>query len=445
MQDAPDPTQDGQQDSGPGAEQARPANNLPLQLTSFVGREREMAEVEERLAGARLLTLTGPGGSGKTRLALAVAAEVGGTRTGRGSWNWPRSLTPSSCRRRLPPSWGCGRRQAVPLVGFARAPPRIPGSPAGPGQLRASGGRPAPRWPRPCCVPARTCESSPPAGRRSASPARPLRRSSPFPAGPTPPSGRGEPATLRGGQALRRAGKGGKAGLRAHGGQRDGGGPGVLPPRRDTAGHRACGGKGEGALGGADLLPPGRSFRLLTGAGGRLCPTTGRSGRRWTGATSCSPRRSKTCSEAIRVRRRLHTRSRGGGGEGEGIEEGVEVLDLLAVAWWTSRWCWWRSRTGGALPAAGDGAAVRTGEARGAGESGAGPGAARRVLPGAGRGGGAAIWGDRGLASEAGARAHNFRAALRWLTGPEARPGARAWGCGWRCSWATGLLGRPTD
>ena len=46
MQDAPDPTQDGQQDSGPGAEQARPGNNLPLQLTSFVGREREMASRE---------------------------------------------------------------------------------------------------------------------------------------------------------------------------------------------------------------------------------------------------------------------------------------------------------------------------------------------------------------------------------------------------------------
>ena len=54
---------------------ARP-NNLPLQLTSFVGRDEEIAEVERLLGRTRLLTLTGPGGSGKTRLALRVAAEL---------------------------------------------------------------------------------------------------------------------------------------------------------------------------------------------------------------------------------------------------------------------------------------------------------------------------------------------------------------------------------
>jgi len=54
---------------------ARP-NNLPLQLTSFVGREEEMAEVRGLLGRSRLLTLTGAGGTGKTRLALQVAAEI---------------------------------------------------------------------------------------------------------------------------------------------------------------------------------------------------------------------------------------------------------------------------------------------------------------------------------------------------------------------------------
>jgi predicted ATPase/class 3 adenylate cyclase/Tfp pilus assembly protein PilF len=53
-------------------------HNLPVQLTPFIGREREVTAVRERLLDpqTRLLTLTGPGGTGKTRLALQVAAEV---------------------------------------------------------------------------------------------------------------------------------------------------------------------------------------------------------------------------------------------------------------------------------------------------------------------------------------------------------------------------------
>jgi predicted ATPase/class 3 adenylate cyclase len=53
---------------------ARPTN-LPPQRTSFIGRGREVAEVAGLLAERRLLTLTGPGGTGKTRLALKVAAD----------------------------------------------------------------------------------------------------------------------------------------------------------------------------------------------------------------------------------------------------------------------------------------------------------------------------------------------------------------------------------
>lgn len=51
-------------------------NNLPTQLTSFVGRDRELAEASKLLADARLLTLTGPGGTGKTRLSLQLAADA---------------------------------------------------------------------------------------------------------------------------------------------------------------------------------------------------------------------------------------------------------------------------------------------------------------------------------------------------------------------------------
>jgi predicted ATPase/class 3 adenylate cyclase len=51
-------------------------NNIPIQLTTFIGRERELKEAKERLASARLLTLIGPGGTGKTRLGLQLAADL---------------------------------------------------------------------------------------------------------------------------------------------------------------------------------------------------------------------------------------------------------------------------------------------------------------------------------------------------------------------------------
>ena len=51
-------------------------NNLPRQLTSFIGREREIEEIRRLLSSTVLLTLTGGGGSGKTRLAVQVAADL---------------------------------------------------------------------------------------------------------------------------------------------------------------------------------------------------------------------------------------------------------------------------------------------------------------------------------------------------------------------------------
>ena len=51
-------------------------NNLPVQLTSFIGREKEIAEIKSALGSARLVTLTGSGGTGKTRLSQEVGMQL---------------------------------------------------------------------------------------------------------------------------------------------------------------------------------------------------------------------------------------------------------------------------------------------------------------------------------------------------------------------------------
>jgi predicted ATPase/DNA-binding SARP family transcriptional activator/DNA-binding CsgD family transcriptional regulator/Tfp pilus assembly protein PilF len=70
------PARVGEARSASGAPSRR--HNLPLERTSFVGRERERLEVKRLLAMTRLLTLTGAGGCGKTRLALKVATDLVG-------------------------------------------------------------------------------------------------------------------------------------------------------------------------------------------------------------------------------------------------------------------------------------------------------------------------------------------------------------------------------
>jgi predicted ATPase len=62
--------------------------NLAAPLTSFVGRERELAELRDLLSSSRLVTLTGPGGTGKTRLAIALARQLIG-RYEDGAWIVP--------------------------------------------------------------------------------------------------------------------------------------------------------------------------------------------------------------------------------------------------------------------------------------------------------------------------------------------------------------------
>ena len=59
--------------------------NLPMPVSSFIGRETELAEVRALVGGSRLVTLTGTGGAGKTRLGLQVAAVLADG-TGNGAW-----------------------------------------------------------------------------------------------------------------------------------------------------------------------------------------------------------------------------------------------------------------------------------------------------------------------------------------------------------------------
>jgi predicted ATPase/DNA-binding SARP family transcriptional activator len=70
-------------DRGPAAvrrSMGRRSHNLPIQLSSFIGREREVRLIEQLLEGSRVLTLTGPGGTGKTRLGIEAAATFIGSR-----------------------------------------------------------------------------------------------------------------------------------------------------------------------------------------------------------------------------------------------------------------------------------------------------------------------------------------------------------------------------
>src|SRR5438876_11567847 len=59
-----------------GLTRQRPGE-LPLEVTGFVGRQRELAELTGLLRTARLVTVTGPGGVGKTRVALRAGAQFG--------------------------------------------------------------------------------------------------------------------------------------------------------------------------------------------------------------------------------------------------------------------------------------------------------------------------------------------------------------------------------
>ena len=86
----------------------RRPGNLPVELTSFVGRRRELGEVRPLLSQTRLLTLTGSGGAGKTRLALRAASDVGRQRL--------RDLGEEAGIRRRHRDWIQQLARPVPLI-----------------------------------------------------------------------------------------------------------------------------------------------------------------------------------------------------------------------------------------------------------------------------------------------------------------------------------------
>jgi predicted ATPase/class 3 adenylate cyclase len=85
--------------------------NLPEQISSFVGRERELSEVRELLASSRLVTLTGTGGVGKTRLAVRVGSEL---LDGTGDGVWFVDLAAVSDPAGVPAAVAAGLRVTLP-------------------------------------------------------------------------------------------------------------------------------------------------------------------------------------------------------------------------------------------------------------------------------------------------------------------------------------------
>ena len=279
---------------------------LPKPLTSFIGRERELVDVDRLIDRSRLLTLTGAGGSGKTRLALEAArrarpaypdgvwfvdlAVVGesllvadavsealgldsGTAPSRGQalvdQLRDRSLLVvlDNCEHLLA---ACAQLVAALLAGCpgvdVLATSREPLHTLGEYTFR---------------VP--SLALPPPVSRRC------------------PRPGRVGPAAV--GPALRRAGSAGPAGLRPRRRQCAGRGRPVPPARRDAPGPGAGGGPGRRARTGRDRAAARRCPVDARWRSRAASPGTRRSAARWNGATTCSPSRRRSCSAGCRCSR----------------------------------------------------------------------------------------------------------------------------------------------
>lgn len=226
----------------------RLSHNLPLELSSFVGREKELAEVKRLLKNNRLLTLTGSGGCGKTRLALVAAGEL---LEGFGDGAWlvelaslaDTSLVSQAVASALGVREQVGRSPTEALSVYLRTR-KVLLVLDNCEHLVEACAELAEALLHSCpmlCVLATSREALGITGEV----VWPVPLLSPR---PPAPAGHQGCAPVRGGPPLRGAGDGGQPELRSHGAEREGRGAGLLPVRRHPPGPGARGGEGEGVV-----------------------------------------------------------------------------------------------------------------------------------------------------------------------------------------------------
>src|ERR1700751_5373857 len=93
------------------------SGNLPAEPNSFIGRERDLTELALLLSDVRALTLCGPGGIGKTRLAPRLACGLGADfPDGAGLWDVPDTAAPDLIRRRIATALGIREEPDQPML-----------------------------------------------------------------------------------------------------------------------------------------------------------------------------------------------------------------------------------------------------------------------------------------------------------------------------------------
>ena len=303
-------------------------------MTSFIGRERELVDVERLIGRARLLTLTGAGGSGKTRLALEAAqrvrpeypdgvwfvdlAAVGESLLVADAVSEALGLDSGAAPK---PRAGAGRPTAATLTADRAGQLRTPAR----GLLRISSPRCSPDAPGSTCSPPAGSRSMPtgstPSGCRHWPCRSPLRdrRSRP---------GRAGPAAL--GPAFRRAGSAGPAGFRARRRQRAGRDRPVPTARRDAAGPGVGRGQDRRTRTGRDRPADWAMPCPCSAADPTASPGTRRCAARWNGATTCSPSRRRSCCAGCRCSRAVSPSPLWRRSALTRPSSTIELLDLLA-------------------------------------------------------------------------------------------------------------------